>query len=969
MIIFLNVLQDIILILFFISVAYVLIQDKHNVYGVRAKNKNKDIILNGTQGVDVSLGKQNNCDIVVRSEKTPENITYLTYDGKTVSGANKQSKSFAIGDEDISFIKSAVYLIRFKYLPMILTIIFLVLRYFSLCQDFKDASKILLIPFALLLVYLVINALMDVNTSPVIESSFVILLSYHIYACLFSSYGADADAIKGEAKKCIIGIALYILVAIFARLFISYFRYTKEYDIKGLQRLNKNEKFKKLIGDTVTPLDLLRFACAAAILALALLNLFFAVVLDNDINGAYNWIVVGGKPLFQPSEFIKPLFLMMLLVPINKQFKDRLNLIFMFLVSLGIFLYAIEIKDIGFLLEMAAVWFLQIVIFSNNLRLAMVMSSGAILGSKLILLVSVTARKRFFSWKNDEKFFVSFFGSIIENDSEHKGFQPLKAVTGAIMNGHAFGRKYIDIDVFRYPNGKMVPASDSDIVTGILSQRYGFIALFLLFGIILTILLGAIRNISKQNKNQQALTMMTCVLMSVAFILNIGGTYGVLPLTGVVAPALSKGNSAAISYGACFGFLTCISPYIRDIFRNSRHEEFKKGKLLTAACTVPAINKALDSFEIIDLFIDEKTNAASDKIREKFNKKETEKSEITIKRIGLGNGKPKKSRVKGDSSEQKKKVGKWIGFTALLLVAVLLISVFGSIGKALSNINQREKAAHITAAEDLVRDKNVYNVLLLGVDARSEDDDESSRADTMLMVSIDKNNKSVKMTSFLRDSWVYIPARESKGRLNSASSYGGYSGVVDAIEHNFRVGIDGFAVVDFEMFKVLVDAIGGVTINVTEKEANEINGHPKRYGNVKVDSGENVLNGDQALAYARIRKIDTDFVRTKRQRTVMNAIIQKAKSKPFKFLKAMKKASAFIETDLTKGEIVKCGLGSVKCSKHIYQNRVPFEKTWEYATVNGASVIKMNIKKNKEQLINYIYDATPEELDKENDKE
>ena len=106
------------------------------------------------------------------------------------------------------------------------------------------------------------------------------------------------------------------------------------------------------------------------------------------------------------------------------------------------------------------------------------------------------------------------------------------------------------------------------------------------------------------------------------------------------------------------------------------------------------------------------------------------------------------------------------------------------------------------------------------------------------------------------------------------------------------------------MFQVLVDAIGGVEVKVTKAEAKEVTGHPKRYGNVKLKAGKHNLTGKQALAYCRIRKIDTDFVRTKRQRTVMNAIIKKMKSSnPFTLYKMASNAAPYIETDMTKSEL------------------------------------------------------------------
>lgn len=269
-------------------------------------------------------------------------------------------------------------------------------------------------------------------------------------------------------------------------------------------------------------------------------------------------------------------------------------------------------------------------------------------------------------------------------------------------------------------------------------------------------------------------------------------------------------------------------------------------------------------------------------------------------------------------------------------------------------------------ASNLKSDPRVKNVLLLGVDARPKDKASASRSDTMMLISVDSVHHTIKMTSFLRDTWVYIPCKDMSQRLNAACQYGGYSGVVDTIEYNFGVKIDNYVVADFEMFQVLVDAIGGVEVKVTKAEAKEVTGHPKRYGNVKLEAGKHNLTGKQALAYCRIRKIDTDFVRTKRQRTVMNAIIKKMKSSnPFTLYKMASNAAPYIETDMTKSELCSFVAKAGSCATSTHQARVPFPDTWWYDTINGNSVIAINKEENKKQLIDFIYNKTSEQLDKE----
>ena len=321
----------------------------------------------------------------------------------------------------------------------------------------------------------------------------------------------------------------------------------------------------------------------------------------------------------------------------------------------------------------------------------------------------------------------------------------------------------------------------------------------------------------------------------------------------------------------------------------------------------------------------------------------------------------KKRRRRRPSASTPKKILRSViaVILAIVLIGALLVTA------VLGRINYDEpKENQYVAARQLEKSMFVKNILLLGVDARPDEESETSRADSMMLISIDMKHKCIKMTSFLRDTWVYIPAHEGEQRLNAASSYDGYSGVVDTIEYNFGVDIDGYVVADFEMFKVLVDSIGGVEVDVTKREAKEVTSHKKRYGNVTLEAGKHKLTGEQALAYCRIRKIDTDFMRTKRQRTVITSILSEVKKgNPFKIINMAMRSAPYIETNLSKGKLMRTAMAGAMCMKgDMVQRRVPFEHTWEYANKSGASVIAINTEKNKELLIDYIYNKTAEEI-------
>lgn len=321
---------------------------------------------------------------------------------------------------------------------------------------------------------------------------------------------------------------------------------------------------------------------------------------------------------------------------------------------------------------------------------------------------------------------------------------------------------------------------------------------------------------------------------------------------------------------------------------------------------------------------------------------------------------PRRKRKKSSGANKAKNI-----FRAI--IAVILVAVIGAgcfVGNAMGKVTYDDKRKNqYVSRSDLAHSSSVTNILLLGVDARNPKDDTASRSDSMMLISIDKAHNCVKMVSFLRDTWVYIPCIDKKQRLNAACQYDGYNGVVDTIEYNFGIDIDGYVVADFEMFKVLVDSIGGVEVEVSEKEAKEVTSHKGRYGNVKLDAGKYKLTGEQALAYCRIRKIDTDFMRAYRQRTVMQAILKSVKSaNPIKLVSMASKAAPYIETNLSKTKIISSGLKALPCIGDMAEVRVPFDGTWQYATIGGASVITIDVDKNKEQLKDLIYNKTAAEI-------
>ncbi|MBR1686234.1 MAG: LCP family protein, partial [Clostridia bacterium] len=196
---------------------------------------------------------------------------------------------------------------------------------------------------------------------------------------------------------------------------------------------------------------------------------------------------------------------------------------------------------------------------------------------------------------------------------------------------------------------------------------------------------------------------------------------------------------------------------------------------------------------------------------------------------------------------------------------------------------EQEETDFLVIPEDSqIADTDLYTLLLIGTDAYEED--KRGRADTTILVQINAEKKTIKMVSFLRDMYVAIPGRSSN-RLNAAYIWGGDRLIRRTLRNNFGVEADAYMEVNFARLIRIIDAIGGIEVDVTEEEQRQVNSILRFYNTYTGDKeedqllwdyGENVhLTGKQALCFARIRKIDNDFARTERQRKVIEAAYHK----------------------------------------------------------------------------------------------
>lgn len=292
----------------------------------------------------------------------------------------------------------------------------------------------------------------------------------------------------------------------------------------------------------------------------------------------------------------------------------------------------------------------------------------------------------------------------------------------------------------------------------------------------------------------------------------------------------------------------------------------------------------------------------------------------------------------------------------LLIVLVVILVILAYVMNIISKIDYVPDA-HLDneyiSDSALKHDSKVKNILLLGSDIRDGQTD--YRTDTMIIMSIDSKSKEIKLTSLLRDSWVEIPGH-SEGRLNSASSLGGIQLCIDTIEYNYKIRIDNYMLVDFAAFEKVIDAVGGVDVDVSEKEAEACN---KEWPGVNVVAGSpSHLDGNQATCYCRIRKLDSDFKRTERQRKVLSAVKTSLSGlSPFELGDIAKEIFPYIDTDISQEELLSLCIKAAifYLDYDMSEYHVPEDGSWENTWKGSQQVITFDIDEASSSLINYIY--------------
>ncbi|MCI8402102.1 MAG: hypothetical protein HFI38_08485 [Lachnospiraceae bacterium] len=299
----------------------------------------------------------------------------------------------------------------------------------------------------------------------------------------------------------------------------------------------------------------------------------------------------------------------------------------------------------------------------------------------------------------------------------------------------------------------------------------------------------------------------------------------------------------------------------------------------------------------------------------------------------------------------------------LLIVALLVVGLWHwAVGKVYGKMNYSPVES---LTNEPMKEDGVINILLIGNDSRSQGED--GRSDAMILLSISSRTKTIHIMSLLRDMYVDIPGREGN-RLNAAYAFGGPELLMETLKQNLDLEVNRYIQVNFQAFANLVDAVGGVDLELSNDEVGYVNGYLTEYNNLEgrpegtdyldsAASGMLHLNGPQALAYCRIRYIGSDFGRTERQRKVLSEVMRRAPkallTNPFTFINNL---LPNLTTNLTEAECRQLSLQIFRLAGYeTVSSSIPVPGSYSNASIGGKSVLEVDFEVNKAFIRQNIY--------------
>lgn len=260
---------------------------------------------------------------------------------------------------------------------------------------------------------------------------------------------------------------------------------------------------------------------------------------------------------------------------------------------------------------------------------------------------------------------------------------------------------------------------------------------------------------------------------------------------------------------------------------------------------------------------------------------------------------------------------------------------------------------------EILQSEGIINIMLIGEDRRPGQG--RQRSDSMILCSFNTKTNTITMISFLRDTYIPNIPGYWADKLNAAYAYGGINCLNQTLAAYFGVHVDATIAIQFDGFEAVINMLGGVDIELTKKEADHMN----TLDTWTLKPGMNHLDGLQALTYARIRKIDMDAMRAKRQRTVLTSLINAYKSKPLPemltlasdILSTKVNDHKMVQTDMTSNEVFSyvSQLFPMLATATINSQQIPAEGTYESVNVGNVTATKVcDFEANRKILQNIL---------------
>lgn len=310
----------------------------------------------------------------------------------------------------------------------------------------------------------------------------------------------------------------------------------------------------------------------------------------------------------------------------------------------------------------------------------------------------------------------------------------------------------------------------------------------------------------------------------------------------------------------------------------------------------------------------------------------------------------------------------------LLIIFIILLGFLGYFSSFYENtvIKNKNNNSNILSNDLLgieenilnkFNDKKITNIALFGLDFRYEH--EPKRSDSITIITIDQQNKKIKLNSLMRDSFVSIDGF-GNDKLNHAYAFGGSELAIKTLNKTYGLNIKDYVTVNFYNVEKIIDLIGGLNLDVKKKEIPYLNKCIQEISHIQskpptyiTNEGMQNLNGIQTLAYARIRKIGRDdYERSERQQRILMALYQKAKSIPYsEYLKFINMAPELIETNISTSKALSIAK-SILFNKinNVEQMRFPLDEDCRGELINNIWYLTFNKDKTKNLMQKYIFE-------------